>query len=163
MNQITGARQQIETQLTALRSMARARETRYIGQTSLGTALAPLQDQFPGLSVQCSGPETALPLSVEGLKLVFFQLMRNASEHGASQIEFSCIKDTGRIIVTVTDNGDGISSGHAARVFEPFFTSRRSAGGTGMGLTIVRNVLKAHGAHIDLVPTTTGTQFRITF
>lgn len=163
LQQITGARQQIETQLAALRSLARARETRYIGQTKLVSALESLQEQFPELTLHCAGSTASLPLSAEGLRVVLFQLMRNAREHGANRIEFSCDEGVGGVSLTVTDNGEGISSGHATRVFEPFFTSRREAGGTGMGLTIVRNILKAHGAQIEVMPATSGACFRISF
>ena len=56
----------------------------------------------------------------------------------------------GRIhaVVTVADDGPGISTGNAAQVFEPFFTTRRDMGGTGMGLAIVQTLLLAHGGQI---------------
>ena len=47
--------------------------------------------------------------------------------------------------VRVRDDGAGISSSNVARVFEPFFTTARDAGGTGLGLTIVRSLARAHG------------------
>jgi two-component system, OmpR family, sensor kinase len=50
----------------------------------------------------------------------------------------------------VQDDGRGISPGNRERVFEPFFTTGRETGGTGMGLSIVRNILAAHGGEISL-------------
>jgi signal transduction histidine kinase len=46
-------------------------------------------------------------------------------------------------------------------VFEPFFTTRREAGGTGMGLQIVRSMLAAHGGAIQLLPSDAGAVFEI--
>jgi signal transduction histidine kinase len=55
----------------------------------------------------------------------------------------------------------GISPGNRDRVFEPFFTTRREAGGTGMGLQIVRSMLAAHGGTIKLLPSEAGATFEL--
>ena len=49
------------------------------------------------------------------------------------------------------DDGPGISPGNRPHVFDPFFTTRRESGGTGMGLAIVASLLAAHGGSIALV------------
>jgi signal transduction histidine kinase len=69
--------------------------------------------------------------------------------------------DPGRL--TIHDNGKGISPGNRARVFDPFFTTRRDTGGTGMGLTITANLLAAHGAEIRLLSPDQGAGFEISF
>ena len=61
----------------------------------------------------------------------------------------------------IADDGAGISPGNRDRVFEPFFTTRREAGGTGMGLQIVRSMLAAHGGTIRLLPSESGAAFEI--
>lgn len=48
------------------------------------------------------------------------------------------------------------------RIFDVFFTTRRESGGTGMGLGIVRSLLRAHGGSIRLAPSDAGTAFEIT-
>lgn len=53
-------------------------------------------------------------------------------------------------VLLVRDDGYGISVGNAARVFDPFFTTRRDVAGTGMGLAIVRNILQAQQGEISL-------------
>jgi signal transduction histidine kinase len=44
--------------------------------------------------------------------------------------------------LSVTDYGKGIAREHQTRIFEPFFTTGRSVGGSGLGLTIVHNLVK---------------------
>ena len=51
--------------------------------------------------------------------------------------------------LAVTDNGPGMDAATAARLFEPFFTTRST--GTGLGLAIARGVVRAHGGGIDVV------------
>ena len=51
---------------------------------------------------------------------------------------------------------------NAARIFDPFFTTKRARGGTGMGLAIVRNVVRLHKGTIALHPQPGGACFQIT-
>jgi signal transduction histidine kinase len=48
------------------------------------------------------------------------------------------------------------------RLFEPFFTSHRATGGTGLGLPIARSLLAASRGHIDLLDNGAGAAFRVT-
>ncbi|MCU0802656.1 MAG: HAMP domain-containing histidine kinase [Rhodobacteraceae bacterium] len=159
--QIDGARQQIETQLQALRDAAQAREVRYLGQTSLGVIAARLT--VPGLDLQLSGSDVALPMAGEGLVVVLSHLLRNAAEQGAGKVAISAAALPAGQRLTVADDGPGISAGNAGQVFDPFFTTRRAAGGTGMGLSIVRNMLAAHRGTITLHPSPQGALFQIDF
>ena len=56
------------------------------------------------------------------------------------------------VAVLVRDNGDGISSELLSRVFEPYFSTKRS--GTGLGLSITKNIVEQHGgaASIESTP-----------
>lgn len=53
-------------------------------------------------------------------------------------------------VMSITDNGPGMSCGLASRVFEPFFTTKGQGEGSGMGLAIVYKLAKAHGAMVDM-------------
>lgn len=160
---LDGARGQIEAQLAALRNAARAREVRYLGQTTLALVTPVLRDAVPGLQFAINGDETSLPISTEGLILILGHLAQNAEEHGGSKMVLEArVSDTGSIL-DITDDGRGISPGNAEHIFDPFFTTRPDTGGTGMGLTIVRNILAAHHGTIDHVPAAKGGRFRIRF
>lgn len=63
------------------------------------------------------------------------------------------------IVAEVADTGEGIRPEDLPRVFEPLFTTKSD--GTGMGLAIVRRILKAHGASID-IDSETGRGTRVT-
>lgn len=65
-------------------------------------------------------------------------------------------------VLTVRDNGPGISPDALDRIFEPFFTKKvMGRSGTGLGLTLVWNVVQNHGAHINVISNGNGTSFEI--
>jgi two-component system, OmpR family, sensor kinase len=90
------------------------------------------------------------------MAIVLGHLARNAAEHGAARLMLTARRHETGVEVQVTDDGTGISAGNAGRVFEPFFTTGRSHGGTGMGLSIVRNILAAHHGEIALAAAVSG-------
>lgn len=95
------------------------------------------------------------------LRGVFLNLVSNALTHGGPSVAIGIsIRDNGS--VEVADNGIGIGADARGRVFEPF---QRSGGGAGagLGLHIVREVLRAHGASIMLRDGHPGCVFRICF
>jgi signal transduction histidine kinase len=62
-------------------------------------------------------------------------------------------------MITIQDNGPGIPAEERTRIFEPLFSTK--AKGTGLGLTICRQIVAKHGGTIDLVDSTHGAVFRI--
>lgn len=163
LSEIDGARAQIEAQLTALRRAAQAREARYLGQSRLADLVPALAVDFPNLALSTKGEPVPLPIARDGMMIVLAQLLRNAAEHGARQVGLSAHSVAGRITLDISNDGQGISAGNAARLFQPFFTTRRETGGTGMGLAVVRNLLAAHHAEITLLAQQPKTTFRIAF
>lgn len=158
--QILGATTQMQTQLEALRRVTAAREPGHHGTCTLAALLPDLTALHPGLTVTAQGSDTQIPLAPSGLRVVLTHLLGNAAEHGATRVTLDA---TTPLTLTVHDNGTGISPGNRTRIFTPFFTTRRETGGTGMGLTITRNLLHAHNADITLTPGASGTTFTLTF
>ncbi len=163
VDQIASAGVQMEHQIDAMRQVARARESRHDGVTSLNELQDGLSSDFPDLDLRIDGGDVTIPIGPKGLQVVLRQLLSNASEHGAQAVQLSAAPDETRVALMVCDDGQGISAGNAARVFDPFFTTKRDQGGTGMGLAIVRNTLRAHGGDIALLPATNGAAFSIWF
>jgi polar amino acid transport system substrate-binding protein len=53
----------------------------------------------------------------------------------------------------VQDNGTGIAPEHLNRLTDPFFTTRREVGGTGLGLSLSSRMVKEHGGALEFVST----------
>ncbi len=81
-------------------------------------------------------------------------LLDNAERHAASQITLSLGEVNGQAVLTITDDGPGISAENAERVFERFgrLDEARSSetGGTGLGLAIARDIVERHDGSIQL-------------
>ena len=66
------------------------------------------------------------------------------------------------VILSFADSGHGIEEKRLAHVFDPFFSTKEN--GTGFGLTSVMDIVRAHGAHIQVSSILgTGTTFKIYF
>ena len=157
--QIEGAVRTIQKQLDALRAAAQARETRYVGQCRLADVDASLAAAVPRLEIVVEGADVVLPIARDGLLIVLQQLVRNAAEHGADRVVLQATP--GRL--EVRNNGAPIATADLDQVFDPFFTTRRDVGGTGMGLSIARNVLSANGGRIAVVNADAGAAFSVSF
>ena len=59
-------------------------------------------------------------------------------------------KDNGNILVTVKDNGNGVPQKVLDKIFQPFFTTKPAGQGTGLGLSLSYDVIKAHGGDLKV-------------
>ncbi len=105
------------------------------------------------------------------LDQVLFNLLDNAIKYGRPggivRIDGRKLPETNLIEISVSDDGPGIPTDAAERVFERFYrvdTARsREQGGTGLGLSIVKHIIQAHGGEVKLETTLgKGTIFRLT-
>ena len=163
VEQIQGAAQQMQDHLAALRRVTEAREPGHHGSCRLADLAPGLRAAHPGLLLSFAGEDLAIPLAASGLGIALGHLLGNAAQHGASRVDLTAGQSGGHTVLTVVDNGAGISPGNRDRIFNPFFTTTREQGGTGMGLTITANLLAAHGASIALMPSDHGAAFALTF
>lgn len=121
-----------------------------------------------GVSVVCEGdaPVTGDPMLV---RRALSNLLANALRHtpaGGTVTMRAAMGPHGGAVVTVRDNGRGIAEHHLGRVFERFYRAEENpeAPGAGLGLAIVRSVMRLHGgeAHVESSPGA-GTTFTLEF
>ena len=114
-----------------------------------------LREQFTemGAAVSVSGralePFTA---KAQALKRCLTNLIANAVSFGTRAA--IVVEDGAELIIRVRDQGPGIPEAELERVFEPFYrlesSRNRDGGGTGLGLTIARDIAQAHGGSLSL-------------
>lgn len=88
----------------------------------------------------------------EALFQVFAHLITNGLQamHHQGELRVTVKQEDAHITVHITDTGEGLADEVRSRMFDPFFTTRKSGEGAGMGLTIVKTVLERHEGTIDV-------------
>ena len=104
----------------------------------------------------------ALAIEEEALETVLATLIENARQAGASALAITSGHRGKFASLALTDNGPGVPEGDVARVFDPFFTSKREVGGTGLGLPIARALAESRGGSLELGETASGACFVLT-
>jgi signal transduction histidine kinase len=99
------------------------------------------------------------------LQQIFLNLINNAlaALTKGGQLSISAKKKDQHLLITVADNGHGISDDDLKRIFEPFFSTKTLKGGTGLGLSITYGLVNELGGSIRVESTLhVGTTFTIT-
>lgn len=82
--------------------------------------------------------------------------------HGAGRIDVAINVRENIMIIDISDNGCGVASDVAPRIFDPYFTTKEDTGGTGIGLYMSRMIVEdSLGGRIFLLPDATATTFRM--
>jgi CheY-like chemotaxis protein len=122
-----------------------------------------------GRTVIAVPPLPAVAIDETRLKQVLLNLLLNAAKaldpnhRGCNVVRVSAFECGGRVTIEVSDTGCGISPETAARMFEPFFTTRAEGEGTGLGLSVSASIVESVGGSIDAESSVGhGSTFRIT-
>lgn len=155
--------ERLDRLLSRLRELAKAELPSEQGASSIQDIAAQLKMQFRQLAVVDEGStDEMVALPVEAAGIIFSNLAENALQNGATMLAIRASAEGRRMSIQVRDNGCGIADGNRDRIFEPFFSTRRENGGTGMGLGIVRAMLTSHGGSIELLESSKqGTVFQV--
>ncbi|WP_394842072.1 HAMP domain-containing histidine kinase [Pendulispora brunnea] len=109
------------------------------------------------LDASISTPMPTILADPRLLRRVFDNLLENAHKYtddGHRPIHLSCASIPDGVVVEVRDYGIGIAAADLERIFEPFFRADRSrtraTGGLGLGLTLARHIVEAHGGTLSL-------------
>lgn len=95
-----------------------------------------------------------LLLDEKNIKQVLINLIMNArhavGEAGSITVKTKKDKLFDDVHIQVIDNGDGIEKKNLSRIFDPFFSTKPTGEGTGLGLSVSYGIIKNHGGHIDV-------------
>jgi len=120
----------------------------------VGTALVRLDGVLQGHQIDINLPDNLPAVFVDAplVTQVLANLLENAAKHtpAGTQIDISAGLEGQLVRVVIDDNGPGLPPGDAERLFAKFQRGRgeRGAGGAGLGLTICRAIVAAHGGEI---------------
>jgi signal transduction histidine kinase len=97
------------------------------------------------------------------LNQVWMNLIDNALDavHAGGHVTVTAAKERDRVLVRVTDDGPGVPPELKDRIFDPFFTTKGVGKGTGLGLDIVRRILRRHEGEISMESRPGHTEFRV--
>jgi len=157
---------EMETMVAALLESARLRHTvaalnlKSVGMGDLIRSLIPeFKDRRPGVEL---GPLVDIPVNAdpEKMRIVLRNLLDNALKHTpeeAPAVSISMARRPDRLEILVEDQGEGIPAAALPHLFEPFYrpdvSRSRKTGGYGLGLSLCKAIIDAHGGRIDLIST----------
>jgi two-component system, NtrC family, sensor kinase len=106
-----------------------------------------------------------LPADQKQLEQVLLNLINNsldAMPNGGRLLIETAMSFDQKIVIRVSDTGQGIEPSHLEKLFQPMFTTKDIGQGTGLGLTICQAIIKEHGGEIEVESTVgEGTTFSI--
>lgn len=153
---------EMEAMITELLELERLRDGRGIRteRQDLVSIIQEMAERFrdrpPGVRVVSAAPEILVDIDGDRIRTVLRNLLDNAIKYSlpdSRPVEISAgLEKDGAVVVRVTDDGPGIPEADLANLFEPFFRVDRSrsrkSGGYGLGLSICKRILEAHGGGI---------------
>jgi len=119
----------------------------------VGAALSRLEERLKNVAVRTTFPPDLPMVQIDGVLMeqVVINLMENAAKYApaGTVIEVSASAGNKEAVVEVADRGQGIPVGEEVRIFDKFYRAKPAReGGVGLGLTICRGIIEAHGGRI---------------
>jgi signal transduction histidine kinase len=102
---------------------------------------------------------SAISGNANQLQQVLMNLMINAQQaigDDGGTVDVATFVENGSVLITVSDTGPGIDKDVAAKIFEPFYTTKPAGQGTGLGLSVTYGIIQDHGGDISVVRADSG-------
>ena len=137
------------------------------------TDLEPLaQEKKVELIQKSQGAKADEELFLTGSDILIYRMLYNLVENAIKynrengSVTVSAIREKNEVVLTVSDTGNGIDEAFREQIFEPFFrvdkSRSRELGGVGLGLAMVREVVRVHGGTIEVYTNKhSGTTFEV--
>ena len=107
--------------------------------------------------------QVILPLRLHSIQRALRNLIDNGLKFGGQvRLDFVADRDAGFVKIYIRDNGSGMDESEFEQVFEPFYRLEKSrnkdTGGVGLGMSIARGIIQAHGGDVSLSNIKNGSQ-----
>jgi signal transduction histidine kinase len=120
---------------------------------SLRATVTMVERNWPAIELRCElDPLPLVPVNSTRINQTITNLLTNAADamHGRGRIEIRATVADSRVQIRVSDTGPGVPLELRSRIFEPFFTTKDIGQGLGLGLSICREIVVAHGGSLEL-------------
>lgn len=123
--------------------------------------------QAKQLQVQLEGEDCTASVDADKLAVVAANLLVNALRFSppGGRIRLALAEEAGQLRIDCLDEGAGVAPEDVERIFDPFYQGRHqppgARRGSGIGLSLVREIVQAHGGRCHLLPSDRGAHFRI--
>ncbi|MGA9581713.1 MAG: HAMP domain-containing sensor histidine kinase [Allosphingosinicella sp.] len=114
------------------------------------------------LSLEAPDEPVEVVAEEQAIARALTNLLSNAIEHGGNRGQI-VVTVSDRRTIDVADEGPGVPRSLEPRLFEPFSRGSSNGEGSGLGLHLTREIMRAHGGDVRLVPGRTGATFRLGF
>jgi len=150
VSEMTADVEEMERMIGGYLSFARGERTEQAKPIDLAAMLTDVATaaRRGGATIEVEVPDTlTVSLRADAVRRAITNLVDNARRH-AHRVALAAMRQGRMVFVTVDDDGPGIPPDRRESVFRPFESD--SSGGTGLGLTIARDIVRAHGGEIVL-------------
>ena len=166
--QIVDESDRVTAQLNEFINYSRPREVRR-SAVALGAVVGEVVRALSGdieekrIRLQTAKTQLSVEADEQMLRQALFNLLLNATQAVAAggEIQIVAARDGSEATLEIGDNGPGVPAERRSEIFKPYFTKNEK--GTGLGLTVVQQIVLAHGWEIECLPNhPRGAVFRIT-
>ncbi len=123
----------------------------------INDVLASYQQSPPGVTVKGTGSSILCMVDPEQIKIVLKNVLENAVKYSRKEsqaIRISVDKTDSWLVIEIEDTGIGIDPDVLTYIWEPFYRAdksrSRNTGGYGLGLSLCKTIIEAHGGNIDI-------------
>jgi signal transduction histidine kinase len=144
---------QLAKQLLGFREDGITLETRPIAVRALvDRALSLTRDAFEGVELKTSLTSSAFSCAPPLMLQVLINLLENAAYAAGKggRVDLAARDEGDKLVIEVSDSGGGVPVELRERVFEPFFTTKPVGVGTGLGLSLARDIVQRHRGTLEI-------------